>query len=693
MTWRWAAGIAVLAAVAAAAWWTQRPRAPRLPEPPWPAWVTVLAGDGRVGWRDGRADRSRLAEPFGVAVAADGTIYFSDAGDSHRIRTISPTGQVSTVAGGGGGFADGAGATARFSTPSGLAIDAAGVLYIADTGNNAIRRLSPEGGVTTMAGSGVAGDLDGRAGQAQFNGPVGVAVDARGRVLVAETYNDRIRAIAPDGQVTTLAGSDMPGALDGPGPQASFDTPCGLAVDAAGRILVADTGNGLIRTIEPTGVVTTHTQPIVGVDRPIGIAVTAAGDVYVSDEQGRIIEIPSKGDARRLAGTSVGYEDGPGGTARFRRLGSLALAASNRVVVADAGNALVRLVAPPAWRTTLPPSSPGIAPAFDDQQFARTPLIWPVAPLEGPHEVAGTFGEARGEQGSERFHAGLDVREEQGTPVRAVRDGTVTSPVSTGAFATINEWLRVGPVTYVHLRAGRSRDDGVDDLQRFAPVYDASGLLVRMRAKRGARFAAGDVVGSINRFNHVHLNIGWPGNEHNPLQFRLVEFVDTVPPTIARGGIRLFDEQGQPLTTRVKRRLVVRGRVQIVVDAWDQAEGNVPSRRLGLYALGYQVLARNGTPVPGFESPLTTIRFDQLRSGSDAARRVFASGSGIPVYGQRRTQFLYVVTTTYRDGVATPGYWDTSALVPGDYVLRVIAEDFHGNQAVANRDVAVTVVP
>src|SRR5690606_6133489 len=142
----------------------------------------------------------------------------------HRIRAIAPDGRVSTVAGGERGFADGAGTAARFDSPSGLAIDAAGILYVADTGNNAIRRIAPGGIVSTLAGDGVAGYRDGPAPTARFNGPIGVAVDAAGRVVVADTYNDRIRAIGRDGLVSTIAGGDEPGAIDGPAALARFDT-------------------------------------------------------------------------------------------------------------------------------------------------------------------------------------------------------------------------------------------------------------------------------------------------------------------------------------------------------------------------------------------------------------------------------------------------------------------------------------
>jgi hypothetical protein len=188
------------------------------------------------------------------------------------------------------------------------------------------------------------------------------------------------------------------------------------------------------------------------------------------------------------------------------------------------------------------------------------------------------------------------------------------------------------------------------------------------------------------------VNVGWSGEEYNPLAFRLVQFEDSVEPVIAPGGIRLYDEQMQPLTKRVRGRLVVTGPVQIVVDAWDQANESRPGRRLGLYELGYQVLHRDGTAAPGFEVVHRTMRFDRLAVEDEAARLVFAPGSGIPFYGNRRTRYLYIVTNTLRDGRAARGVWDTGALPPGDYIVRAWAADINGNAAAANRDLAVTIV-
>jgi hypothetical protein len=185
--------------------------------------------------------------------------------------------------------------------------------------------------------------------------------------------------------------------------------------------------------------------------------------------------------------------------------------------------------------------------------------------------------------------------------------------------------------------------------------------------------------------------VGWPGEEHNPLLFRLVQFEDTVPPTIPKGGVRLFQEDGQPITGRTRGRLAVTGRVRVVVDAWDQVNGNEARRRLGLYTLGYQVLNPDGTGAPGFEAPRETIRFDRLLPGSDAPRVVYAAGSGIPFYGRRSTRLLYVVTNTLEGGLASMGVWDTATLRPGNYTLRILAGDTEGNLALANRDVPVTI--
>lgn len=654
--------------------------------------VLALAGDGVDGVRDGDSSHARFSDPFGVTVTADGTIYVADTGQADRIRRITPDGFVTTVAGGSSGFADGVGSAARFSAPSAIAIDSAGTLYVADTGNNAIRRVARDGRVDTLAGDGVAGDRDGPRQQARFNGPVGVAVDPSGRIIVADTYNDRIRAITPDGRVVTVAGSGKPGADDGVASEARFDTPCGVATDRAGRIFVADTGNGVVRIISPDGMVTTlQNATLAGIARPLGIVADAAGSLFVTDEAGRVAEITATG-TNVVAGSSPGFADGGGSDARFRHPAGIAIASPRRLVVADAGNALIRLVSSRSALDARLPASPLIAPRFDAERFALQPLLWPIDPMEGPFELTGTIGEARGGEGSERLHAGIDVHADEGTPVHAVRSARVASPLAAADFATLSESIRIGPIAYVHLRVGRDKQGELVDRERFVPTYDEAGKLIRIRVKRGSRFTTGEIVGTVNPFNHVHLNVGWPGEEENPLRFRLVQFQDTIRPTIQRAGIRIYDETMEPLTARLRGRLLVAGRVHVVVDAWDQADGNEPRRRLGLFRLGYQVLNKDGSAALGFARARDTIRFDALVADPEAARLVYAPGSGIRFYRGRATHFRYIVTNTLRDGAASAGVWDTSALPPGDYVLRVLAADFAGNEALANRDLPVTIV-
>jgi len=679
---RWLAVVAVASIGIVAAlvwWWWARGPGERPLGADWSPVVVTIAGNGAAGFRDGDSGRAQFSDPFGVATAADGTIYLSDAGDAQRIRRIASDGTVSTLAGTERGYIDGPAASARFDTPSGIAVDAAGAVYVADTGNNAIRRISPEGVVSTLVRD------------PELNGPVGVAVDSTGRVIVADTYNDRIRAIEPDGDVLTIAGGSQPGAVDGSAGEAQFHTPCGVAVDAAGNIYVADTGNDAVRVISPAGVVSTlGPLPPYGIVRPVAIVATADGVIYVTENGGRIVEIAPRRRIRVVAGSRPGFADGRGADARFRGLTGLAFAGPGRLVVSDSRNALIRLVVAPSRLELRRPLPPRIRPHFDAEAFAWQPLLWPLTPMDGPFEITGTLGELRGGDGTERLHAGLDVRAPENTPVYAVRDAVVTDPAAVIDFETINESIRIGPIAYVHIRVGRTREGGLVDPIRFVASYDEAGQIALIRARRGARFLAGEAMGTVNAFNHVHLNVGWPGEEHNPLRFRLTQFQDHRPPTIRRGGIRLLRDDGTPIVERKKGRLIVDGLVQVVVDAWDQIDGNERRRRLGLYRLGYQVLNTDGSSAPGFGAPRQTILFDRF-GGGDTARTVYASGSGIPYFGRRSTRFFYVVTNTLREGVAALDRWDTRTLSPGDYTLRVLAEDIAGNEAIVNRDLRVTI--
>ncbi|MCA1642264.1 MAG: gluconolaconase, partial [Acidobacteria bacterium] len=270
-------------------------------------------------------------------------------------------------------------------------------------------------------------------------------------------------------------------------------------------------------------------------------------------------------------------------------------------------------------------------------------------------------------------------------------DEKISSPQPNWGFGSLNEGMRVGVFSYIHQRMGRAQDDKMFDDPRFVPVYEEGEKLARVRVRRGTRFRAGDALGTVNSRYHVHLNFGAPANEINPLTLPLVNFTDRVTPTIVRDGITIFDAVGNPLKERRGVRLVVRGAVRVVVDAFDQVDGNAARRRLGLYRLGFQLLRADGTPAHGFEEPRVRLEFDRMPPERDAVKIAYADSSGITVYGSEATHFFYELTNVVCHGRAGAGGWDSSELPAGDYTLRVFAADYSGNVATANRDLAITV--
>ena len=269
------------------------------------------------------------------------------------------------------GSEDGTGTAARFNSPQGVAVDAAGNVYVADKDNHTIRKVTPRHVVTTIAGkAGEHGMTDGVGSAARFNQPYAVALDGAGNLYVADTGNHTIRKIAPSGFVMTLAGLPThPGNDDGTGAAARFAKPAGLAVDAAGNLYVADSGNNAVRRVTPAGAVTTLADASTGLDEPRGIAVDAAGTVYVGD-MGRVRKITAAGVFSTLAGGGYGTDDGTGAAAGFRQPLGLAVDSAGILWAADAGS--IRRITPAGVVTTTAYADDrfgGVGDAAADPQF------------------------------------------------------------------------------------------------------------------------------------------------------------------------------------------------------------------------------------------------------------------------------------------------------------------------------------
>ncbi|HRO59149.1 MAG TPA: NHL repeat-containing protein, partial [Burkholderiaceae bacterium] len=212
--------------------------------------VSTFAGSGIIGNTDGVGTLATFGWMFGIAIDSGDNLYVADQ-THHRIRRIDPKGVVSTLAGGTMGWLDGVGAAAQFWSPGGLAVDAHDNVYVADTNNNKIRKITPAGEVTTVAGTGAAGAVNGPAATATFHHPFGLVVDQHGKIYVADTFGNKVRKITSTGIVSTVAGADPSGMADGAGTTARFSAPYGLALDTNGHLIVADSGNQTIRRVVP----------------------------------------------------------------------------------------------------------------------------------------------------------------------------------------------------------------------------------------------------------------------------------------------------------------------------------------------------------------------------------------------------------------------------------------------------------
>lgn len=339
-------------------------------------YVTTLAGSANQrGSTDGTGSAALFNYPGSVAVDSQGNLII---GDNSTVRRMTPAGAVTTLAGQGDftHWTDGVGSNATFASPR-VAVGAGDVIFVADQTGHVIRRLAPDTAVTTIAGlGGTTGSTDGTGSAARFFNPAAVALDASGNIFIADAGNDTIRRITPAGAVTTLAGvAGASGAVDGVGPAASFDELWGIAVDRTGNVFVADRGNHRVRKITPDSQVTTFAPSNGRFLETSGIAVDAAGNVYTADAGANIIrKITPEGVDTTLAGQSRqwGSTDGPGATARFGYPVGLALAKNGTLYVADAANQKIRAITPDGIVSTVPASStevPLIAPngvAVDD---------------------------------------------------------------------------------------------------------------------------------------------------------------------------------------------------------------------------------------------------------------------------------------------------------------------------------------
>jgi streptogramin lyase len=326
--------------------------------------VTTLAGDVAFGSADGRGLAARFSEPVGVATDSAGNVYVADTGNSMVRKVVTGTGDVTTLAGtvSEPGSQDGAGPAARFSNVTGVALGGDGNLYVADQNNSTLRRVTLAGAVTTLAGAvGMTGSADGAGASAEFFFPFGVAVGGDGTVYIADQFNHTVRKVTAAGVVTTLAGAArMQGLVNATGAGARFNRPVGVAVDSAGNVYVADQINHTIRKITAGGVVSTlagngvsgggdGASAEASFSLPCGVAVDGAGNVYVADMGNHTLrKVTPAGVVTTLAGSAdvLGSADGTGADARFNWPCGVAVGGDGSLYVADSRNFTVRKVTP-----------------------------------------------------------------------------------------------------------------------------------------------------------------------------------------------------------------------------------------------------------------------------------------------------------------------------------------------------------
>jgi sugar lactone lactonase YvrE len=311
------------------------------------ALVSTFAGSTR-GYADGTGTEAKFTEIPAIVVNLEGSLYLSDQGND-KIRKITTSGLVSTFAGSTRGHIDGTGASAQFTIPSGLTL-ANNIFYVTDF--HKVRTITAEGNVSTLAGSDQ-GYTDGKGDAAKFFGPISIARAANGTLYIADYYNQKIRRVATDGTVVTLAGSE-PGYIDATGANAKFLNPASVTMATDGNLYVTD-GNSRIRKVTPSGEVSTFagsgqgyadgTLTSAKFANPNGLVIASDGSIYVADtDNHRIRKISSTGEVTTVAGSEKGYADGKGTDAKFYWPVAIALASDSILYVSEVGNFTVRKI-------------------------------------------------------------------------------------------------------------------------------------------------------------------------------------------------------------------------------------------------------------------------------------------------------------------------------------------------------------
>ncbi len=256
--------------------------------------VTTIAGSGVNQFADGVGSAASFSTMLGISIDATDNLYIADLGN-HRIRKVTQAGVVTTIGGSIPGYLDGPVANSRFYLPMGVAVSSTGDIYVADAGNNRIRKISTTGMVSTVAGDGVAGHADGAAATARFSNPIKIKIDMSDNLIILDQNNNRVRKITPAGIVSTIAGNGMQGFLDGPAATAQFGAPAGLAIDPNNNIYIGDQlnnrirkiSNGVVSTIAGTGIAGYNdgNTSVAKFYNPTGLHVTSSGLIYIADNQ------------------------------------------------------------------------------------------------------------------------------------------------------------------------------------------------------------------------------------------------------------------------------------------------------------------------------------------------------------------------------------------------------------------------